>query len=257
MDLGIAGRTALVCASTSGLGLAVARALAVEGARTVLCGRRGDVARREAAALPTAHGIGADLSDEAAAEALVTEAVDVFGPVEILVLNSGGPPPGPAAEQTCESLRSALDRLLLTQYELIRLCLPGMRAAGWGRILAVGSSGVAEPIPGLAQSNTGRAALAALLKTLAGELAASGITVNMLLPGRIATDRVAALDRQRAEQAGQSVERERAASEATIPLGRYGTPSEFGAAAAFLASDAASYVTGVQLRVDGGLARGF
>lgn len=257
MDLGIGGRTALVCASTSGLGLGIARALADEGARTVLCGRRGELAAREAAALPAAIGVGIDLDQPSAAQQLLQETVEAFGPVQILVLNSGGPPAGLAAEQDRESLQSALDRLLLPQQELIRLCLPAMLDRRWGRILAVGSSGVVEPLPGLALSNVARAALAALLKTLAGEVADCGVTVNMLLPGRIATDRVAALDRQRADKGGRTLEAEQAASEATIPAGRYGTPEEFGATAAFLASDAASYITGVQLRVDGGLGRGF
>lgn len=255
MDLGIAGRTALVCASTSGLGLAVATALAGEGARTVICGRRAELARREAARLPGTHGIGIDLTDPAAPERLVTETVNTLGPVQILVLNSGGPAPGTAGAQTRDTLQAALDLLLLPQQELIRLCLPGMLEAGWGRIIAIGSSGVAEPIAELAQSNTGRAALAAYLKTLAGEVAAQGITVNMLLPGRIATDRVAALDAARAARAGHTVEEERATSQAAIPTGRYGRPEEFGAAAAFLASDRAAYITGTQIRVDGGLIR--
>lgn len=257
MDLGIAGRTALVCASTSGLGLAVARALAAEGAHTVICGRRGELAAREAAALPNAHGVEIDLAQPNAAQRLVAETVRVFGAVEILVLNGGGPAPGTAGEQTTGSLREAVDHLLLVPQQLIGLCLPDMLTAGWGRVIAVGSSGVVEPIPGLAQSNVGRAALGGLLKTLAGEVAAHGVTVNMLLPGRVATDRVAALDQYRASQARRTVEEERRNAEQAIPAGRYGLPREFGAAAAFLASEQAAYITGVQLRVDGGLTKSY
>jgi 3-oxoacyl-[acyl-carrier protein] reductase len=132
-----------------------------------------------------------------------------------------------------------------------------MRRRGWGRILGIGSSGVAEPLPELALSNAGRAALSGLLKTLAREVAAEGVTVNMILPGRIATDRVAQLDQLRAEREGRSVEDVEREIRATIPMGRYGRPEEFAVAAAFLCSDVASYVTGVHLRVDGGLVRSF
>lgn len=138
---------------------------------------------------------------------------------------------------------------------MIGAVLPGMRERGWGRILAIGSSGVAAPLPNLAMSNLGRAALAAYLKTLAAEVAADGVTVNMLLPGRVATDRTEALDRAAAERTGRQVEEIRAESLGLIPAGRYGDPAEFGAVAAFLCSAAASYVTGTALRCDGGLVR--
>lgn len=257
MDLGIAGRTALVCASTSGLGLAIARTLAGEGARTVICGRRGDLARQEAASLPEATGVQIDLEQPGAAGRLVAEATEAYGPVEILVLNSGGPPAGNAADQDRESLLAAVGRLLLPHNDLIQLCLPGMLERGWGRIIGVGSSGIAEPIPGIALSNVARAGLAGLLKTLAAEVAGRGVTVNMVLPGRIATERLAELDRWWAASGGRTPEQERARTQAAIPAGRYGTPEEFAAAAAFLASERAAYITGVQLRVDGGLARGY
>ncbi len=257
MDLGIRGRVALVCASTSGLGLGVARSLAAEGARVVLTGRRADLLERLAAELPEAIGAPGDLTEPETPRRLVAAAEERFGPVDILVLNSGGPPPGDAADQTRESLLAAVGQLLLPQQELIRLVLPGMRERRWGRILAIGSSGVAAPIPGLAASNTGRAALAGLLKTLAGEVARDGVTVNMLLPGRIATDRVAALDAARAARAGRSVAEVEAESKAAIPAGRYGTPEEFGAVGAFLCGEPAAYVTGCQIRVDGGLVSSF
>jgi len=255
VDLGIAGRAALVCASTSGLGLAIARSLAHEGVRTALCGRRGELAEKEAAALPAAWGFGVDLTDPLGAERAVRLARERCGPLHILVLNTGGPPPGRASEESRDSFQQAIDRLLLTQQDLVRLCLPDMLNAGWGRIIAIGSSGVAEPIPGLAASNVGRAALSAYLKTLAEETAEHGVTVNMLLPGRFATDRVAALDAKRAAEAGHSLEEERNASESAIPIRRYGRPEEFAAVATFLASAHASYVTGTRIRVDGGSMR--
>jgi 3-oxoacyl-[acyl-carrier protein] reductase len=170
-----------------------------------------------------------------------------------LVLNAGGPPPGPAAELTAKGLASALDTLLLTQIDFVSLLLPGMRQRGWGRILAIGSSGIIQPIPDLARSNTARAALAGYLKTLANEVARDGVTVNMILPGRIDTDRVAALDRHAATARGIDEAQVRRASETRIPVGRYGTADEFASVGVFLCSTAASYVTGSAIRVDGGL----
>lgn len=257
MRLGLDGRAALVCASTSGLGLAVARELAAEGARVQVSGRRAELAEQLASELPGASAVGVDLLDPEAPQRLFEAAEAAFGAVDILVLNSGGPPPGNAGELDRESLLGAMLRLLLPQVELVRLCLPAMVRRGWGRIVAVGSSGVVEPIPGLAQSNVGRGALAGYLKTLAAEVAADGVTVNMVLPGRIATERVAQLDSARAARSGRTVAEERAAAESAIPAGRYGEPAEFAAMVAFLASDRASYVTGCQIRVDGGQARSY
>jgi 3-oxoacyl-[acyl-carrier protein] reductase len=247
MDLGIKDRTAVVCASTSGLGRAVAEALAAEGARVVVSGRRGDLAREIAATLPGATGVAADLTDPEVVSTLVD------GPVDILVLNGPGPKPGAAAALDGADYAAALDSLFLTQQRLVAAALPGMRERGWGRILAIGSSGVVAPLAGLALSNVGRAALAGYLKTLAGEVAADGVTVNMLLPGRIATDRVAALDRAAAERQGRTPEEVAADARAGIPAGRYGTAAEFGAAAAFLCGEPASYITGTAVRCDGGL----
>ncbi|WP_419999610.1 SDR family oxidoreductase [Streptomyces boninensis] len=255
MDLGIRGRTALVAASTSGLGRAVAEALAAEGARVVVAGRRGGLAREIAAGLPEAVGVEVDLTAADGPERLVAAAREAYGDPDILVLNGPGPKPGQAAALATDALADGLGPLLLAQQRLVAATLPGMRERGWGRILAVGSSGVAAPLPDLAASNAGRAALAAYLKTLAAEVAGDGVTVNLLLPGRIATDRVAALDRARAERHGRTPEEEAAASRATIPAGRYGEPAEFGAVAAFLCSAGASYVTGTALRCDGGLVR--
>ena len=255
MELGLTGRCAVVCASTGGLGEAIARALAAEGASVVVSGRRGDRAREIAAELPKAVGVGVDLTSENGAAELVAAARNTFGEVDVLVLNGPGPKPGPAATVDDEGLDSAVETLLRSQLRLLGLTLPGMRSRGWGRVLAVGSSGVDAPLPNLALSNLGRAALAGYLKTLAAEVAADGVTVNMLLPGRIATERVAFLDDVAATRAGTSVDDVAAKSRAAIPAGRYGEPAEFGAVAAFLCGEPASYLTGTTLRVDGGLVR--
>lgn len=255
MDLGLAGRTALVTASTSGLGRATASALAAEGARVVICGRRADEARRIAQSLPEAAAVEVDITVDGGAEDLFDEAVRAFGSVDVLVLNGPGPPLKAATEISSEDVDAAVASLLRPQQRLVSLALPGMRDSGWGRILAIGSSGVVAPLPNLALSNLGRAALAGYLKTLAAEVAADGVTVNLLLPGRISTDRVVQHDRATAQRRGVPVADVEAASRASIPTGRYGTPEEFGAVAAFLCSAAASYVTGTALRCDGGLVR--
>lgn len=252
MDTGLRGRTALIPGSTSGLGLACARGLAAEGANVVLSGRRGELARQEAERLPAAVGVEADLTRPDAVDRLVGGATEHFGPVEVLVLNSGGPPPGRAADLTAEQVAESLELLLLQHVRLVRAVLPSMCERGWGRIIAIGSSGIQVPLGNLALSNTGRPALAGYLKTLAAEVAADGVTVNMVLPGRIATDRVDSLDRAAAERRGTSPEEVKAASEASIPARRYGRPEEFASAVVYLAGEPASYVTGVQLRVDGG-----
>jgi 3-oxoacyl-[acyl-carrier protein] reductase len=257
METGLKGKNVLVPGASSGIGLAIAQALAAEGANVVLAARREDLVRAEAARLPSAVGIGIDLTDEGAPTALVDAAVKAFGPIDVLILNSGGPPPGGAADVSDELALGAVHQLLLQHIRLTALVLPGMRERGWGRVVAVGSSGVQQPLPNLALSNIGRAGLAGYLKTLAAEVAKDGVTVNMVLPGRIDTDRVGSLDAAAAKRTGGSPEEARAASEGTIPAGRYGKPEEFAAVVAFLASGPASYVTGEQIRCDGGLVRSY
>jgi 3-oxoacyl-[acyl-carrier protein] reductase len=257
METGLQGKTALVPGSTAGIGLAIAQALAAEGANVVLAGRRGDLVRQEAERLPSAIGVEVDLTDDGAPRRLVEAAEERFGQVDVLVLNSGGPPPGTAVDATAEQIVAANHLLLVQHQRLVAALLPGMRERGWGRIVAVGSSGVQQPLDRLALSNIGRAALAGYLKTLANEVAADGVTVNMVLPGRIDTDRVATIDKGAAERTGSTPEEVRATSEAAIPAGRYGTPAEFAAVVTFLASAAASYVTGEQVRCDGGLVRSY
>ncbi len=255
METGLKGRTAVVPGASSGLGLAVARGLAAEGANVVLAGRRGELVRAEAEKLPSALGVEIDLTDPAAAATLVGQAEERFGPVDVLVLNGGGPPPGQAADFTPEQLATAIGLLVQPHQRLVAAVLPGMRERGFGRIVSIGSSGVQQPIERLVASNAARAALAGYLKTLATEVAADGVTVNMVLPGRIDTDRVEVLDRANAERSGSTPEQARARAEAGIPTRRYGTPDEFAAVVTFVASAAASYVTGEQIRCDGGLVR--
>jgi 3-oxoacyl-[acyl-carrier protein] reductase len=255
MDLGLKQRTAVVLGATAGLGAAIARQLGAEGANVVVVGRSTDRASELAASLPSAIAVAADLTDVDAPDRIASAARDAFGQVDVLILNGGGPPPGPAVGFTEESLDKAVDLLVRPQLAMVDKVLPDMTERRWGRIVAIGSSGVQQPLPNLTASNLGRAALAGYLKTLAGEVADRGVTVNMVLPGRIDTDRVTQLDEAAARRTGSSVEEARASSEATIPVRRYGTPEEFAAVAVFLASQAAGYVTGEQVRCDGGLVR--
>jgi 3-oxoacyl-[acyl-carrier protein] reductase len=253
MDLGIKDKIALVLASTDGLGGAIAAALAAEGARVVVHGRDTQRAVDAARRLPAAVGIGGDLGATGAAAHVVEATRAALGDPDIVVLNGPGPTPGPSADLGPEAARVAFGLLVAPQLDVLARTIGPMRAAGWGRVLAVGSSGVQAPLPMLGASNLGRAALAAHLKTLAAEVAGDGVTVNMLLPGRIATARVAALDDAAARRQGTEASEVRAASQGRIPVGRYGDPDEFGAVAAFLCSARASYVTGSQVRCDGGL----
>jgi 3-oxoacyl-[acyl-carrier protein] reductase len=255
MDLGIAGRTAVVCASTGGLGEATARALGAEGANVVVSGRRDDRARQIASELPSAIGVGVDLTGPGGASQLLDASREAFGEIDILVLNGPGPKPATASVLTGADVTEAVHNLMLVQQELVNAVLPGMRERGWGRIVSIASTGVVEPLTGLALSNIGRGALAAYLKSLATEVASDGVTVNLVLPGRISTDRSAALNRSIAERTGRSIEEVLEDAAAQIPAGRFGTPDEFGAITAFLCGATAGYLTGLAIRCDGGLVR--
>lgn len=256
----MSARRAVVGGAGSGLGRACADVLAAAGADLLLWSR-GRAALDEAAAdLRSRHGVTvhvvtADATDPAAAGTIAAAAEELLGGVDVCVLNAGGPPPCPPDRTDPAEWTRAFQLLATTPIDLATRLLPGMRARGFGRLVAVLSSGVREPLPELCYSNSGRAALTAWLKTVAGVVAADGVTVNGVLPGRIATPRVASLDGGRAERLGVDVAEVRARSEAGIPTHRYGTPAEFAAVVGFLASDAASYVTGSFLSCDGGMAR--
>ncbi len=255
MDLAIRGRTAIVLGATSGLGSAIAEGLAAEGVNVVVVGRDPERVERRAASLESAVGVVADLTSSDAPTRIASAARDAFGSVDILVLNGGGPQPGTAVGVGPEDVRGAVELLVSPHVSLVGEFLDEMTSRGWGRIIAVGSSGVQQPVADLALSNIGRAALAGYLKTLASEVAGRGVTVNMVIPARIDTDRVAQLDRGAAERTGQTLAEARQTAESTIPVGRYGKPEEFAAVAVFLAGQPASYVTGEQIRCDGGLLR--
>ncbi|MDX3927406.1 MAG: SDR family oxidoreductase [Shinella sp.] len=260
MDLGIEGKRALVLASSRGLGLAIATALAREGANVLISGRSEEELAENCRRI-NAEGNGradwtrADLTEPDVVERLFAAAGEKHGGLDILVNNSGGPKPGSTQDMTVETLESYFQSMVLRLIALTNRFLPGMKQQRWGRILTVASSGVIEPIPGLALSNTLRPALAGWSKTLASEVAQYGITSNMLLPGSIMTDRLASLDKAAAERSGRSVEEVKAESEEAIPARRYGRVEEFAATAAFLCSAPASYVTGSMIRCDGGAAR--
>jgi 3-oxoacyl-[acyl-carrier protein] reductase len=260
MDLGISGKRALVLASSQGLGFGIASKLCEEGANVLICGRVEDKLAAAAAGL-NATGPGnagyavVDLSESDAADELYRAAKEQLGGVDILINNTGGPPPGTVETPDAELWRSQIDTMLLRIIEITNLCLADMREAGWGRVLTVASSGVVQPIHNLALSNTIRSSLVGWSKSLSNEVAASGITVNMLLPGQIQTARLKQLDEADASRLGKPVAEVSAAQQAGIPAGRYGTIEEFGAVAAFLVSEPARYMTGGMIRCDGGSIR--
>jgi len=257
MDLGIAGKTALVLGASSGLGRAVALSLAAEGAKVAVAARRGDELRALAAEIEAGGGqalpLTWDLADRAVIDPNVSEVERRLGPVDILVNNTGGPPPTPAAGQDPAAWLKNFETLVLSLIATTDRVLPGMRERKWGRVITSTSSGVVAPIPNLAMSNALRLSLVGWSKTLSREVASDGVTVNVVLPGRIATDRIRFLDEKRAEREGRSVEQVEAESLASIPMGRLGDPAEYGAVVAFLAGRQAAYVTGSIVRVDGGL----
>ena len=260
MELGLRGRLAVVGGATSGLGRASADALAAEGCDLLIWSRSAERLAATAADLREAHGVrvesvAADAADPEAAGAVAGAAASI-GPVDILVLNAGGPPTVDPAATEREGWGRAFQLLATTPIELATLLLPAMRDRGWGRVVGILSSSVRQPIPELVYSTAGRSALAAWLKTAARAVAGDGVTVNGVLPGRIATPRVQELDAGRAEREGTTEDEVRAGHLATIPAGRYGKPEELGALVAFLASARASYVTGQLVAVDGGLIAG-
>jgi 3-oxoacyl-[acyl-carrier protein] reductase len=261
MDLHLKGKVAMVGGASKGLGFAVARALALEGAQVSIASRGRDaiVAASEKLQKETGAAIvaqAADLSDAAAIANWYKATTAKFGGVDLLFTNTGGPPPGGALTFDDDQWQSAFQLLVMSAIRAVRLVVPSMQQRGGGAIVMGTSSSVKEPIASLALSNVLRASVAALAKTLALELAPSRIRVNNLIPGRIETDRLRELDAASAKRAGLAPDEQRKRAAATIPLGRYGQPDEFGRAAAFLLSDAASYITGASIQVDGGLIKG-
>ena len=251
----------MVAGASRGLGFAVARALAREGAKVSLSSRSPEAA--SAAAEKIRAETGAEVlsiaADVRSADALANwhhETLDRFGGVDLLYTNSGGPPPGPVLKFDDAAWQGAFDLLLLSAVRMIRLAVPSMIARGGGAILLPTSSAVKEPIGNLSLSSVMRTSVSSLSKTLAAELAPHRIRVNQLIPGRIFTDRVQEIDADNAKRSGITVPEQQQRIFATIPLGRYGDPDEFAAAAVFLLSDAAAYITGASLQVDGGLLHG-
>lgn len=257
MDLGIGGRVAIVCGSSAGLGRAVARALAEEGARLVVNSRSEERVREARDEIAGATGaeveaIAADLTDPDGVRTLVSGATARFGRVDILVTNTGGPPSGPFEAHGPEVWRQAIERNLESVVNLVREVLPGMKERRWGRILNVTSISVKQPVAGLILSNSIRAAVTGFARTVANEVAPHGVTVNNILPGFTRTERLVELATALSKREGVSIEDAYARWEAEIPMGRVGEPHEFAAMAAFLCSERASYVTGQSVAVDGG-----
>jgi 3-oxoacyl-[acyl-carrier protein] reductase len=245
MELGLAGRTAIVCGASSGMGLAIADALAAEGANVAMFARRRELLKREAeriGGLP----VRGDLTNPADLRRLVDRTLEAFGGIDILVNNGGGPPRTPAVGLTDEQVEQAVELLLLSAVRLTALCLPQLERSGHGRVINITSSSVREPIDNLALSNSVRPGVIGWAKTLARELGPKKITVNSIAPGRIETERLAEV------YAGQP----RAEDLEQIPLRRFGAAQEVANVACFLASDAAAYVTGTVIPVDGGLTHG-
>jgi 3-oxoacyl-[acyl-carrier protein] reductase len=260
MDLGLKGKVAMVAGASRGLGYAVARALAAEGVHVSMSSRNEqaivDAGRRVSAeTYMETLAVPVDVRSADSLAGWHQKTIEKFGGLDLLFANSGGPPAGPALSFDDDAWKGAFELLVLSAVRMVRLAVPSMKARGGGVIVISTSSAVKEPVPNLALSNVVRTSTGALSKTLANELAADRIRVNHLLPGRIDTDRVRELDTIRGNALGKSPDDVRETWAKTIPLGRYGEPGEYANAAVFLFSDAARYITGATLQVDGGLIR--
>jgi 3-oxoacyl-[acyl-carrier protein] reductase len=260
MHFGLEGRVALVAAASRGLGKAAARELSREGADVVIAARGKPALEAAAEEIHQETGgrvlpVQADVTIKADIEALVEAAKEEFGQIDVLVNNAGGPKPGTFTDMSDEDWLGAVNLNLMSTIRLTRLALPGMRARQWGRIINITSFSVKQPIPDIILSNTARAGVAAMAKTLAGQMANEGITVNNVCPGYILTDRVRNLAASTAEEEGTEVEEILAEWESRIPAERLGQPEELAALITFLASERASYITGTTIQTDGGLVK--
>ncbi len=260
MDLGISGKRAFVTGASQGIGRAIAEALAAEGVKVIISSRNRDKCAEQALNIAQkynteAHGISCDLSNSEDIERAVNMVQDLYGGVDILVNNTGGPPFGAISKVDVKTWRDQFESMVLSVFRLTDLILPGMRAQNWGRVIIVSSTGVVEPIPELGISNTLRVSLANWAKTLSYEIAKNNITINMLMPGRIGTERLENLYKMNMERTGKTIEQVKEDVPSVIPIGRVGRPEEFASLAVFLASENASYITGTATPIDGGLTR--
>jgi 3-oxoacyl-[acyl-carrier protein] reductase len=255
MNLGLEGKRALVLAASSGLGFACAEALALEGAQVAICGREGTKVERAAQKISGAKPVlayEADVSKDASLKSLFEKAVKDLGGLDILICNAGGPPPGGFSALDEDKWDLAYQLTLQSVVRSVRYALPHLKQSGGGSILVIGSSSMKQPIPNLLLSNVFRPAIQGLCKTLSAELAPDHIRVNCIAPGRVETERINQLDEATAQKQNISLEEVKKRSLESIPMGRLGQPEEFGKVAAFLCSEAASYMTGSTLYVDGG-----
>ncbi len=260
MDLGLDGKVALVTASSKGLGKACAKELASEGANVVMCARTPETLAEAAKEVEQAgsgqvKAVVADLSQQSGIDAAIGATLEAHGRIDILLTNTGGPPLGTFGDATDEQWLETFENLHLGAVRLIRAVLPSMRENKWGRIIGIQSSSLKQPIPGLTLSNGVRPAVAGLFKSLMPEIAEDNITINLVVPGIILTDRIIKGQTARAEAAGKTLEEQLAALASTIPAGRLGEPEELAAMVAFVASERAAYVTGSVVQVDGGFIR--
>ena len=257
MDLGLRGKTTLVLAGGGGLGRAIGKALAAEGAKVAIADIDEAAARHSVKEIQDSGGTALslvwDLGDLAAIENHVATVESTLSPIDVLVNITGGPPPTPASGQSIDLWNKHFQVMVLSVIALTDRVLPGMKSRGWGRIITSTSSGVVAPIPNLGVSNALRLSLVGWSKTIAREVARHGVTANVVLPGRIATERIHFLDAAKAKREGRTVEEVVAESTASIPMGRYGRTEEYADAVTFLASNRASYITGSVIRVDGGM----
>jgi len=261
MELGLKNKVALVAASSRGLGKAVAWTLARENAKLVICARNKKALEETADEILMETGVtvfplAIDLSDTKRVDWLIRETMDLFGKVDILVTNAGGPPPGDFEQVNEDDWKKTIDLTLMSAVRLTRAVIPAMKEQKWGRIIHMTSASVKQPIPGLFLSNTIRPAVIGLAKSLSRELAPYQITVNAVCPGYFATDRVKELFRNKAKQLKKSADQIEKDLISQIPMGRLGNPEEFGQLVAFLASEKASYITGASFQIDGGYVKG-